>query len=169
MNNKLHNELLVAKFLTKGGGIFTKPTGKKLLGLKEIPGKDIKKSKFWCQQREKTRAALVDLEVFLETAGEENISQVFTNESLEPIIVALLFNSMTLDKTIDPGNKRNNADIARMLIKWAFESLSEMAPDLMTLPHQQAKEAAIDLANFLAESFKPKNEQRYSRPGSASY
>lgn len=59
----------------------------------------------------------------------------------------------------------NRAEIAREFIERGFEYLSEKAPDLMTISHQQAKDAAVDLANFLTESLKPKAERRYFRPG----
>ena len=58
----------------------------------------------------------------------------------------------------------NRAEIAQLFIRYGFEYLCEMAPDLMTLSHEQTRAAAVDLADFLAESFKNKEERRYSRP-----
>jgi len=63
----------------------------------------------------------------------------------------------------------NRAEIARLFIKLGFEYLNNMAPDLMTVSHEQTRAAAIDLANYLAESFKPKSERRYSRPYQGTY
>lgn len=62
----------------------------------------------------------------------------------------------------------NRAEIARLFIEWGFEYLCEMAPDLMTLSHEQTRVAALDLANFLTESFKQKSERFYSRPPTQS-
>lgn len=171
MEPKNHdNKELIAKFQkayesSKVGGIFTTRTRERLLGISGLSGRNRTKDDFWYDVRAKVKTALIDLQLFLEMAGENNVNLVVTQESLVPIVYVLLWHPVVAKADPDV----NRAEIAQLFVKWGFEYLSCMAPDLMTLSHEQTRAAAVDLANFLTESLKPKEERRYSTPRAAMY
>jgi hypothetical protein len=57
----------------------------------------------------------------------------------------------------------NRAEIAKLFIETGFNYLSKKSYNV-TLSHERTIKEAIDLANYLAESFKDEDERRYSRP-----
>ena len=149
---------------TKANGVFTRKTRERLLGISGLSGRNRTKIDFWLDVREHVKTALIDLQLFIEMAGEKYVNMTITHESLESIARVLLWHPVV--ERADPDV--NKAEIARLFIKWGFEYLSNMAPDLMTISHEQTRATAVDLAEFLAESFKLPSERFYSRPATQS-
>ena len=146
-NNELM-ERLIAKFsphLRNKGGIFTSKARGKLLGIDGLPGRPNLRNDFWYDVRTFVKSALIDLELFLETASKDNISQAVNAETLLPIIKALFLHPR-LDKA-KPEPER--AKIAQLNIKEAFGYLQMMSGTYITKSHQRTIEEAIDLCNHL--------------------
>lgn len=162
-------EKLIAKFesirlrngalwIYSSGGIFTAKTRKKLLGIlpRAEPGKS--RNDFWCDRRKQVEQALIDLQLFIEAAEDDQVNQVVvTQETLAPVVETLLHYPVVY--RAEPDLKR--AEISQLFIEMGFIYLSDMMPGMMSLSHKQTKDAAIDLANFLVESFRPEKERRY--------
>ena len=143
----------------KGG--YTTKTRKRLLGITEgLSGRDRSKNVFWDDVRKHTRMDLIDLEIFLNYAQDNQVKQVITSDLLKPIIYALFLKPVYDHATPDLRTAR----IAQLFIKLSFEYLSEMRDDLITSSHSRTIQDAVDLSNFLGESFKSESTRKYSRP-----
>jgi hypothetical protein len=162
-----------AKFLIQGCGIFTKKTVNKLLGKEKRSGKGKTENQFWYDRKNSVRRALVDVELFIHAANKDNVKQTVNRETLEPVVEALLgyrwpvsFETKKFaaeEVELSP----EIAEVAKMFIETGFAYLSKK-DYLMTLSHEQTRAAAVDLANYLAESFKAKSEYRRP-PGTHGY
>lgn len=108
--------------------------------------------------KESVKTALIDLELFIEVSDKKDVDQVITQETLKPVVEALLW--YPLIKPDKPDMKR--AEIAQLFIQVGFNYLSAMKPASMTSSHHRTKDDAIDLSYFLVDAFKPENERRYT-------
>lgn len=145
-------------FVERGGsGLFTTKTRKRLLGILVASGRDRTKNQFWYDVRNKARNALQDLNLFVSTADEEQVFQVFTKETLEPVIRSLLYKSFYASSESDP----NIAEIANMLIERSFDYFKEKASKGITLSHDRTMNEAVDLSNYLCQTIKGTS---YSKP-----
>jgi hypothetical protein len=140
-----------------GGGLFTTKTRKRLLGILAASGRDRTKNQFWYDVRNKARNALEDLHLFVSTADEDQVFQVFTNEALEPVIRSLLCKSFYTNSESDP----KIAEIANMLIQRSFDYFKEKASKSITLSHERTINEAVDLSNYLCQTIKGTS---YSKP-----
>lgn len=143
-----------------GGGIFTPKSRKMIVGLKSISGRDRTKADFWFDQRKRVENALKDLEIFIELSGEDNIKQVLTSKTLEPIIRALL--SRPVWENAKPD--LNRAEIARILINISFVYLMAMQKKHITRSHKRTIDDALDLSNYLIQFFRPEGDSNYISP-----
>lgn len=147
---------LIAKFRKfaeiSGGGIFTKKARMQILGIQSFAGRESTKNDFWYDRRKNVENALIDLEIFIRFAGKGQVNQVITGETLSPIIEALL------SEYDEPDAER--AKIAHLLIRQSFLYLSKNKR--LTRSNINTIEEAIDLSNYLAETFKPEEERYYS-------
>jgi hypothetical protein len=147
----LHDErgwkVTIAKFkpfiAKAGGGIFTRKTRERLLGIQPVSGRNRTKNDFWYDVRNRVENGLVDLELFIRVADRGQVNQVMTKKTLEPVITSLL--RVSSEAEPDP----NLAEIAEMLIHWAFEYLQDKTPESMTLAHRRTIEEAEDLSRYL--------------------
>ena len=137
------------------GGIFRNTTREKIITKEGISGRDIKRDQFWYKQRENVKTALIDLQLFIEEAGHNNVNQVVKDETLKPIVAAILKSPYPHD----PDLKK--AEIARLFILAGFNYLALVNRDNVTLSHKRTIDEAIDLSDYLVESLKPKSERRY--------
>ena len=137
------------------GGIFGRKTREKIITKEGISESSPARNTFWYRQRENVKTALLDLYLFLEEAGDDNLKQVITEETLNPIIQSI-FKRHPLDGT-DP----RKAEIARSLILAGFYYLRNTHVGKLTVSHQNTIHEAVDLADFLAESLKPRGERQY--------
>jgi hypothetical protein len=137
------------------GGIFTKKTREKILTKEGISGRNQTKNTFWYRQREAVKTSLIDLLLFLEEAGESNVEQVITEESLRSLVKALLKHHY--------GDKPSvrKAEIARSFIISGFNYLSTQHSSDLTVSHKNTIHEAVDLADYLAESLKPREKRQY--------
>lgn len=132
------------------GGIFTQITRERILTKKGISGRGRTRDQFWYRHRENVKTALIDLQLFIEFAGRNNVNQVVTQEALEPIVKALLWHPI-LDQ--EPPD-RNRAEIANLFIKVGFEYLRKKKGYHVTLSHGRTIEEALNLSGYLVEQFK---------------
>jgi len=152
---KQREKYLIAKFkpfiARQGGGIFTRKTRERLLGTRHLSGRDRTKNDFWYDVRNRVKSALVDLELFVQTADKQQKEQVLTKDSLEPAISALLTPHFSWSEQ-QPNPVK--AEIADMLIKHGFSYLGEMAKKDITLSHDRTMKEALDLSNYLLQKIK---------------
>ena len=136
------------------GGIFTKKRRKQLLGLAGKSGRNRPlegqtKASFWYDVRESVRNGLIDLQLFTETSGEEQVNKILTRENLEPLIFALLVYSRH-----KPNNDEDvsvKAKIAHMLVEYGLNYLrSESGFGQLRKKEEQELDEAIELSNQLA-------------------
>lgn len=129
------------------GGIFKKDRRKQLLGLRKRPLKGQSKSTFWYHIRENVKNGLIDLQLFIEIAGEESINKVMNAESLEPIVYAFLFSNK-------PQNEEDvsvKAKVAQMLVEHGLDYLrSESGFGQLRKKEEQEIDDAIELSKQLA-------------------
>lgn len=153
-------EVVIAKFSsfikTAGGGIFTRKTRMRLGGKLGLSGRDRTKNQFWDDVRNRVRNALKDLELFIESADEKQVKQVLTAETLKPVIVSLLQKGDV--RVYGKMPDANIAKIAHLFVREGFRCLSEQNK-YVTKSHARTIEEAIDLSNFLVETFKPESER----------
>lgn len=146
-NDESIRERLIAKFsphVKARGGIFTKKTRGRLLGILRQTGRGRTEHDFWYDVRNYVKTGLIDLELFIEMADKKHVNQVVTKETLTPVVRALLFHQI-LDEA-EPDVRR--AEIAQLLIHEGFRYLRGGA---VTLSHKRAIEEALDLTNYLVE------------------
>ena len=138
------------------GGMFTKKTRQKILTKEGISGRGQTINMFWYRQRENVRTSLIDLQLFVEEAEENNVKQVIDEESLKPLVDALLGRLC-----LSWQEKLRKAEIARLFINTGFMYLSSIHRNNLTLSHLNTISEATDLANYLVEQLKPRSERRY--------
>jgi hypothetical protein len=95
--------------------------------------------------------------LFIETADKDQVDQVLTTESLEPVIGSLLLGVAVFNIPSD----KNRAEIADMFIRQGFDYLGTKAGDNVNLSNKRTIREAVDLSNFLLQSIRG---ERYSRP-----
>lgn len=134
------------------GGIFTKKRRKQLLGLKGKSGRDRplegqSKYSFWYDVRESVKSGLIDLQLFIEAADEENVNTVLTKESIEPAVYAFFF----YQKPQNEKDVSSKAKVARMLVEHGLNYLrSESRFGQLRKKEEQEIDDAIELSNQLA-------------------
>ena len=64
------------------------------------PGR--KKDQFWYKHRESAKTTLLDLQLFIEEAGGDNINRIITRETLKPVVEALLWRPLVNHDNPDP-------------------------------------------------------------------
>jgi hypothetical protein len=147
---------------TRKGGIFTKSKRKKIMGIKGVAGRDVRKADFWQDVRDHVRAALLDLQLFLTFASDNDISLVITLENLYPIIHGLI----PTRGVARVQRELRKAEIAHAFIDLGFHYLYQAStPASITLSHKRTINEALDLANYLVQSFKPEKERDYIAGG----
>ncbi|MFB0523120.1 MAG: hypothetical protein ACETV1_05085 [Candidatus Bathyarchaeia archaeon] len=158
------NEKLVDKYkpyLTRkgrvAGGIFTPRARGNLLGV-PVRGRKPRERDydFWYDVRSSVATALVDLELFLDTAGDENVKKVLTPESLKPIARSLLLHPVWTNAKPD----LSRAEIAEIFIRAGFEYLLQMQKNLVREYDVETTNKALEEAAFLVELFRPPEERR---------
>ena len=143
-------------------GTFTQRKREKIMGTKGISGRDVRKADFWQDVRDHIRAALIDIQLFLTFASDNDISRVMTLENLYPIIHGLVFtrNMAKIEQDL------RKAKIAYVFIDKGFHYLAYASFQAsLTLSHKRTINEALDLANYLVQSFKPEKERNYIAGG----
>jgi len=141
-------------------GIFHSKTRKRLLGQLKLSGRYRTKTAFWSEQEQKVKSALVDLQLFIETAEElhnENIEKVLNLETLKPIVEALLLNPV--NRNAEPDYSRG--EIANLFVQNGFWYLQCMGKKLINESSIHTINLACDLSHFLADSFRSDSEKTY--------
>ena len=139
-------------FIDRGeGGIFITKTRKRLSGALGLSGRGRTINDFWFDVRRKVKNALKDIELFLKCADKDQIDQVLTHESLEPVVHELLSGLNTWDD-YEPNPKR--AEAAHMFIEWGFKYLRDKGRKSVTLSHNRTFKEALDLSDFILASIK---------------
>lgn len=134
------------------GGIFTTTTRGNLLGI-NVKGRKIrdKTYDFRFDVRNTVRTALVDLQLFIETANDKDIDEVINRDTLEPILEALL------DHDHEPNSTRTI--ISYLLIETGLHYLSRMNRNYITQNQQRIIDDAIELSKQLTAFLLPETER----------
>jgi len=149
-----YQEYLIAKFsahiMKADGGAFTPITRKRLVGIKGLSGRGRTKNDFWYDVRERLKRGLIDIELFIEFAKRDQVNQALTEETLAPIVTALL-------KPFEHGGNRDpkRAEIAHMFVEQGLEYLRGMNPDISQIEHRAITEA-VDLSKHLVYAVESK-------------
>jgi len=145
-------------FLDVSQGIFSRITRKRLMGLSGLSGRNRTKKDFWYDVRKQVKLALIDLQLFIEVAGKNNLNQVITRESLRPVVEALLWRPLVMDKyTHNEEIYRlvpdlNRAKIAQLLVEVGLSYLRGISLNTefdIPSPLQKTIEDAVDTSKFL--------------------
>jgi hypothetical protein len=134
------------------GGIFTKKRRKQLLGLKGKSGRDRplegqSKYSFWYDVRESVKSGLIDLQLFIEAADEQNVNNVLNRQSIEPVVNAFFF----YQKPQNENDVSSKAKVAHMLVNHGLDYLrSESRFGQLRKKEEQEIDDAIELSNQLA-------------------
>jgi len=102
------------------------------------------------------KAALPDIQIFIEFASKKDVNKVITRKTLKPIVEAL-FDNPSLDQA-EPDLIR--AEIAGLFIQGGFNYLTSMKIQETPSLHTWVILEAIELSRLLVESFKPKSERQ---------
>ena len=161
---KSKRERILARFRERGGkarkGLFTPTTRKRLLG--EVPeGKiPLKDKATWrYKNREHVKTALIDLQLFIEMGDEYSVSDTVTQESMKPIVEALLLRP--LQENAKPDLKR--AEIAKLFIHAGFEYLQQVKKEPAGGLYERAISDGLEICDALVDLFRPPSE-RFERP-----
>ena len=138
------------------GGFFRTSKRKQLLGLSRKTGRDRTMADFRYKVREQVKTALIDLQLFIQTADEKDVEMVLNRESLELVIRALLFH-YSLQEPPKQGTEK--AKIAQLLIEVGFEYLRKSTIQVTTSSQQRMVDDAIDLSKQLAVLLLPESER----------
>jgi hypothetical protein len=151
---KLYDALdkLAPQGLNARGGIFTKKKRQQLLGLKGQSGRDRKKYDFWYDTRQFVKAALVDIQLFIETATLEDLEKTLNRKTLEPLVSVFLSDSAE--------SSSEKARVAQLLIETGFGYLRGKNQDFVRPPQEQAINNAIDLSHQLTALLLPDAERK---------
>jgi hypothetical protein len=128
-----------------GGGIFRSKARKRLVGLLPVSGRNRTKNQFWYDQRERVKRALMDLELFILCAEPASKEQVINDETIKPILQALL------DSSQDTEFNKIKAEIAYNMVYLGFSYLRDIEYEDLTLSYERTIEEAIDLADYLSK------------------
>jgi hypothetical protein len=140
---------------SKMPGIFKTTKRQQLIGRKRIyerkEGEDERyiKNTFWYRTRNQVRTSLIDLELFIETAGKDNVNQVVTAENLEPIVNALLLHPILDEEKPD----RRRAEIARLFISKGFKYLRSKGGTHLGF-YERIVDDALEATDYLVANFK---------------
>lgn len=141
------------------GGIFWGKTRERIMTKRGLSGRSRAINTFWYRQRENVKTALIDLQLFIEMAGKDQVNQVVTRETLKPVVEALL------SKPIEDRAKAEltRAEIAQLFIETGFNYLRATQP-LPQAIHETLNNAS-DSIDFLIRNFpsEPKSLERYFR------
>jgi len=137
------------------GGFFRTSKRKQLLGLSRKTGRDRTMADFRYKVREQVKTALIDLQLFIQTAGDKDIDMVLNRETLEPILDVLFYRSVQES----PKQGAEKAKIAQLLVKYGLEYLRKSTTLVITSSQQRMVDDAIDLSKQLAVLLLPENER----------
>lgn len=134
------------------GGIFQKKTRGRILTKEGLTESSPAKNVFWYRHRENVKTALIDLQLFLEEAGENHVKQVMTEESLFPLMESLFSTPFLAHPEL------RKAKIARLFIQAGFKYFEKIYYGNITMSHANTMAEANNLADYLAEPMKKRAE-----------
>jgi hypothetical protein len=133
------------------GGIFSTKTRERLLGVKRPSGRGITKSRFWSFNRRYVKNALLDLQLFIETADRHDVNKVIKRTTLQPILDALL------NSRDEPDSTR--ALIAQLLIETGFRYLMQMNRRILLKSQTGLIDESIQFSKQLTGFLLPEKER----------
>lgn len=156
---KRYRELYRHENYARAGGIFSKKKRKQLLdviwksGGKAGHGKSGLErrtlSNFWYDARESVKTALIDLQLFLETANDKDVDAVITPEALSGVL------SFLLDRSRGSGER---AKVAQLLAEQSLEYLRHKSK-YVTKSQGQILDDAIEASKQLTLLLLPEKER----------
>jgi hypothetical protein len=148
---------------TYRGGLFTPRTRQRLIG--EAKTERSTKTDFSYDVRERVKNGLADLTLFMKFAESKDIEQTITAERLKPLIESLF-------ETRYPVKRRSDTRtiaIANLLVQLGFYHLYMVKRHDMTQAHKRTIREALDLANYLFQSFLAEKDRDYAYTSLGDY
>jgi len=138
------------KAKTGGGGLFNAKTRYRLLGVHDPSGRERKEKFFWSDVRNYVRGALIDLQLFIEIAGDNNVRQTLNEQKLKDMVETLLWHPVPRH---DPPDL-NRAEIARLFVDVGLNYLEYIASllKLDSLSHKNTIGVTKNLSNLVVEN-----------------
>jgi hypothetical protein len=141
---------------SSNGGLFTPKRRRQLLGIQGKSGRDrpLKSpelSSFWYDVRETVKVGLLDLQLFIETSGEQNVGMVMTNQRLASVFKAFFFGGRLSpdNRPINEQDISSKAQVAHMLVKSGLEYLRAMSQPYLRRKEDEEIHDAIELSQQL--------------------
>lgn len=143
--------------LTGGGGFLRKQKRKQLLGLtdKEQCSR-VQTTDFRYRLRKKVKTALIDLQLFIQTANYKDVDKVINLDTLTPLFRAMLFQDSKTNKT-KMGTAQ--AKIAQLMIETGYEYLKTRTSNVITSNQKQMIQDAVALSKQLTILMIPQKER----------
>jgi hypothetical protein len=150
-------EQLIREAKTGREGLFTTSTRNRLLGNQGRSGRGRTEKIFWYHVRNQVKGALIDLQLFIEVAGDNNVKQALNEEKLKPVVETLLWHPVVHH---DPPDL-NRAEIARLFVDVGLNYLLYVASllKLDSLSHKNTVEEAKDLSYLIVENLRTRTDQ----------
>ncbi|MHA2112324.1 MAG: hypothetical protein ACW98W_12650 [Candidatus Hodarchaeales archaeon] len=142
--------------INSSGGIFTKKTRERILGIRGLSGRYRTKKRFWVEQGENIQSALRDLALFIETTETPIVDDVINIGSLTPVVEALL--GKPLADNAEPDLIR--AEIAQLFIQTGFSYLALMKIHMIPSLYERVISEANELSRLLVTSFQPEGKRQ---------
>jgi hypothetical protein len=138
-------------------GLFVEATRNKLLELKDSIG--VRQYRFWHKNRKRVKTALIDLQLFIETASEDDIDKVINRENMYSILNALLQRSYP----VKPDSTKSK--LAQLFIETGFSYLRHVNRDFVSDLQHRSIDDAIQLSKQLTLLTLPEDERKNYRIG----
>jgi hypothetical protein len=146
---KKYRDLYKPPNYARRGGIFRPKKRKQLLGIYGKTGRDRTNYNFWYDVREMVKTALIDLQLFIETADEKDVDAVTNQENLNDLAKVLF------DRNAQ-GPER--AIVAQMFAECGLEYLRAKSK-YVTKSQSQILDDAIETSKQLTLLLIPERER----------
>lgn len=145
------------------GGLFTPRTRQRLIGEAKTERKT--KNDFSYDVRERVKNGLADLTLFMKFGDLKDIEQTITAENLKPFIESLF-------ETKYPVKRRSDIRtiaIANLLVQLGFYHLYMVDRHKITQAHKRTIREALDLSNYMFQSFLAEKDRDYAYTSLSDY
>jgi hypothetical protein len=146
---KRYQELYKHPNYARSGGVFRPKKRKQLLGIYGKAGRDRTNYNFWYDVREMVKTALIDLQLFMETANQKDVDAVINQESLNGFVNTLFDHSAQ-------GFER--AIVAQMFVECGLQYLRSKSK-FITKNQNQILDDSIETSKQLTLFLIPENQR----------
>jgi hypothetical protein len=147
---KRYRDLFKHDDFYRAGGIFSKKKRQQLLGLvSKTGGKNGTLYNFWYDVREQVKTALIDLQLFIETANEKDVNAVINKDALKNLVYTVLN---------QPKEDIAKVKIAQMFAEYGLGYLGQKSKNI-TQAQIDSIYATIDMTKQLTIMELPEGER----------